>query len=486
MLAASAVLVALVAGIIGTSWGMIRATEAEADAIQSANQTQVALSQKVAALAVAQKSERTKSEQLWQALVAQARAHRLSRRPGQRFESLETLQQATRLARTLDLPGENVQELRNAAIATLAVPDLYLTGPWNTWPADAVGLDFDEAHAIYARTDRAGNCSIRRAVDNVEIERLPGLGGPAVPSLSRDGKFIALNHMNSAQTQGKGVQIWLLDGSPPRKLLSEAQARCISFRDSQQIALGYTDGTIRLFELPAGRQISRLAPDTLTYGINIALHPTEPLVAVCSYFGTVVQLRDVRTGKVLATSPQSDRATNLAWHPNGRTLAIACETGQIRLLDRAKWEVYRTLEVELTAASINFDPAGDRLALHGWGNIVALFDFQTGEKMIATTTGVAACRFSHDGLRLAGAVQDGKVGTWRVAGGQEFRTLNPSDAVTEKQEYSNAAVHPDGRLLACGLSDGFGLWDLGTGARWPSFRPVAQLTLFCLNRRGLC
>ncbi len=463
VLAGSAVLVALVAGIVGTSWGMLRATDAQAEAVQSANQKQIALSEKVAALAVAQKSERTKSEQLWQALVAQARAHRLSRRPGQRFESLATLQQATHLARTLHLPAENFQELRNAVIATLAVPDLYLTGPWNTWPADAFALDFDEAQAVYARTDRSGNCSIRRAVDDVEINRLPGLGGPSIPSLSRDGKFIALNSMNSAQTRGTGVQVWQLGESTPRKLLSEPQARCISFRDSQQIAFGYADGAIRVFELPTARQIGRLAPDTLIYAINIALHPTEPVVAISSYFGSVVQLRDLRTGKVLATSPQSDRPTNLAWHPNGRTLAVAFDTSQIRLLDRTTWETYRTLEPGLTASSINFDHAGDRLALQGWGNIVGLFNFHTGEKLITTTTRVATCRFSRECQRLAGAVHDGKVGTWRVTGGQEFRLLSPSQAVPETQKYSHAAVHPDSRLLACGLSDGFGLWDLETG-----------------------
>ncbi len=457
VLAASAVLLALVAGIVGTTWGMFRATKAEADALQAANQKQIAL-------ALAQQSERAKSEQLWQALVAQARAHRLSRRPGQRFESLETLQQATQLARTLHLPAENFQVLRNASIATLAVPDLYLDGPWRTWPADAIALDFDEAHLIYARTDRLGNCSIRRVADDVEIHRLPGLGGPAVPSLSRDGKFVAIYHMNREQNAGKEMQVWQLDGSNPRKLLAEAQALCAAFGNSQQIALAYRDGSIRLYELPLARELSRLAPDTLTNSVNIALHPTELLVAVGSYNEKALQLRDLRTGKVLASSSHLDRPTCLAWHPNGRSLAIGFDSGQIGLVDRTTWKVNRTLEVDLTATSINFDHTGDRLAVYGWGNIVGLLDVGTGEKLITTPPLIGTCRMSRDGLRMAGAVQEGRVGIWRVAGGQEFRTLTRPKAVPGQQEYFRAAVHPDGRLLACGLSDGFGLWDLATGS----------------------
>jgi len=72
--AASAVFLALVAGIIGTTWQMLRATDAETQAVRAAQRTQVALAEeqvalkdKVAALATSEKSERLRSEELWQA-----------------------------------------------------------------------------------------------------------------------------------------------------------------------------------------------------------------------------------------------------------------------------------------------------------------------------------------------------------------------------------------------------------------------------------
>jgi len=462
------VAVALVLGTVVSTWQAIRAMHAE-DLAKTGLEKETAArtdavneaKQKETALAATRKSERAKSENLWQALVNEARANRLSRRSGQRFESLETLQRATQLARSLNLPAENFQELRNAVIATLAVPDLYMAGTWNLWPGDASGLDFDETHALYARTDHQGNCSIRRVANDTEIHRLPGLGGPAVPSFSRDGKFVAVHHPDSSHM---GVQVWQLDGSMPRQLLSEAHAGSPTFRESQQVALAYDDGTIGVFELPSGRPLSRLAPETLTRPCSIALHPTEPLFAVASYYGSVVQVRDVETGKVLASLRQAGRAMRVAWHPDGRTLAVGYESKQILLYDRTTWQAYRALETRQAVTSIDFDRAGDRLAVTGWAGIVELFDVGTGQKLMATPPVVAAHRFSRDGLRLAGAVQDGKVGIWQIGGGREFRTL-VHNASPEKEGYFRVAVHPDGQLLAVATSDGFGLWDLASGGK---------------------
>jgi tetratricopeptide (TPR) repeat protein/serine/threonine protein kinase len=57
VLAASLVALALIGGVIGTTWGMFRATEAEADAKREAGEKTVALSEKVAALATAKANE---------------------------------------------------------------------------------------------------------------------------------------------------------------------------------------------------------------------------------------------------------------------------------------------------------------------------------------------------------------------------------------------------------------------------------------------
>ena len=93
----STVAVHLVGGIIGTTWGLVRATVAEADAVKEAKQKDAALTDKVAALRAAQQSERDANDQLFLALLNQARAGRFSRQMGQRVDSLAALEKAARV-----------------------------------------------------------------------------------------------------------------------------------------------------------------------------------------------------------------------------------------------------------------------------------------------------------------------------------------------------------------------------------------------------
>src|SRR5262249_32885761 len=69
VLAASLVVLALVGGIIGTTWGLIRATAAQANAVNEAKQKERALEDKQAALGEAQQSERDARDQLFLALL---------------------------------------------------------------------------------------------------------------------------------------------------------------------------------------------------------------------------------------------------------------------------------------------------------------------------------------------------------------------------------------------------------------------------------
>src|SRR5262249_15039694 len=161
-----------------------------------------------------------------------------------------------------------------------------------------------------------------------------------------------------------------------------------------------------------------LAADTLHREVGIALHPTEPLVAVCSYFGHVVQIRDVWTGKVQASLPQSGGATDVAWHPDGHTLAVGhADPPLILLYDRTTLKPL--LRMEAPAARLTFNHAGDRLAAHSWQGVLGLFDVGTGEKLFETPG--AARRFRRDDRSLAGGYHDGKLSPWQVGDGREYR-----------------------------------------------------------------
>jgi WD40 repeat protein len=169
--------------------------------------------------------------------------------------------------------------------------------------------------------------------------------------------------------------------------------------------------------------------------------------------------------------PQPARPNSVAWSPDGRTLAVGYgESTLICLYDRTTLQPYRTLEGTQRGTCLAFNHAGDRLAAQGWEDIGELFDVGTGQKLFATTARVDSRRFSRDDRRLAGGVQDGKLGIWQVGDSREYRTL-VRKAKPEKHEYGLGAVNADGRLLAVAMTDGFGLWDLATGSEF-AFIPV--------------
>src|SRR5262249_31419577 len=136
VLAASLVMLALLGGIIGTTWGMIRATDGEAAAGGGAKQKEDALKARESARADAK-------DQLFNALVQQARAGRSSNRVGQRFEALAAIRKAARMRVT--------PELRTEAIAALALPHVKIAQEWQAWPEGSLRIAFDDAYRRYVR-----------------------------------------------------------------------------------------------------------------------------------------------------------------------------------------------------------------------------------------------------------------------------------------------------------------------------------------------
>src|SRR5206468_12052146 len=102
---------------------------------------------------LARRAEREAKYSLFEARLAQARASRYSRQVGQRLESWKALTKAAALAGELALGEERLLELRNEAIACLALPDLRrVKGPWQGSPTGGPWhVEFDADLKRYSR-----------------------------------------------------------------------------------------------------------------------------------------------------------------------------------------------------------------------------------------------------------------------------------------------------------------------------------------------
>jgi serine/threonine protein kinase/WD40 repeat protein len=453
LMSAAVVTLALVAGAGVSIWQAILATQAETserEALTNLGEEQKATKRE---LRRTQEAEKKATLELFESLVAQARANRLSRRIGQRFQTLELVERATGMARQLKLPADRFRALRNEAIAALALPDLRVAKEWPE--ASGYMVHFDAKFERYARTDRHGNVQVRRADDAKVIYRLAGVGpGEANPMLSPDGSYL------SVWAAGR-VHIWKLAGAEPPPVLNIPALGPPSFSpDSRQLAVQESDGTIGVFDLATSARVRQLPKVARVF--EIAFHPSyERLALACLSFA---QVRDLQTGEVLWQKNLTDYWYRpVAWHPEGKTLALG--DGQaIALWDVAKDEQIGNLEMNNAAGTkFTFNSAGTVLASTGWHGVLRLWDPRTGRQLFSTRTGLQtpAPQFSADGRFLAATHYDQKLCIWEIAAANECRTLIASP-LKGKRPYGNVAISPDGRFLAAGAGGAFALWDLPT------------------------
>ncbi|HLN29984.1 MAG TPA: protein kinase [Gemmataceae bacterium] len=401
-------------------------------------------------------------EKLFESRVSEARALSLSRRPGQRFGSLALLDEAGQLAKMLRLPGERLDEVRNGALAALAMPDLYPEKTWPGFPEGSTYVDIDDGLAIYARTDRNGCCTLRRVADDREILSLQDsteAGQENWPFLSRDARFLAVRQANGR------LQVWQIDLDRPRKLLTAEEVVWVDFHPRlAQVAVAHGNGAIDLHDLSSGEKTS-LPPDELSHDVSIALHPSEPLVAVASYLARVVKIRDFRTGEVIKSLDMpSSSGFSIAWHPKGHTLGVS-GGGAIRLFDRATFACRLTFAANGGGGErLYFNHAGDRLATYGWNSAVQLYDVASGQMVfrVPNARPIFALRFDRADRWLAGFIEGNRLGIWQLADGREYRTL-VRRSVAGDGIYLSASLSPDSKLLAVSMADGVGLWDVDSG-----------------------
>src|SRR5262249_51131610 len=153
-----------------------------------------------------------------------------------------------------------------------------------------------------------------------------------------DGRFV---HHRCQLRSGWSTKLWTLDGEKPVVLVNGYQ--CIAFRaDSRQAAISYDDGTVRILDLPSGKEVARWH-DGLT-GCIIRWNPKLAQLALRG--GRLLKVVDVETGNVQMEKQfaASQMVTSLGWHPDGHIIACSDEPRIILLDARTGESVQQPLE----------------------------------------------------------------------------------------------------------------------------------------------
>jgi serine/threonine protein kinase/WD40 repeat protein len=428
VLAAALVALALVGGIVGTTWGMLRATAAQG---------------------AAQASERDATDQLFQALYNRARAGRYGRQPGQRLDSLDAVARAARIR-----PDER---LRDEATAALALPDVRRVPGWNAAPPGTAAVAYGGQYRVYARADAQGGISVRSIPDDREVRRLAA--GPILEEylfFSPDERFLV------GLGEGDVLRVWRVANGQPALGDELRGCRAHAFSpDGRLLAVGRQDEVL-CFDLATGREVKRWRLAATAH--TLAFHPDNGKLAVGYVGSRVVSVYDAASGALLTDLPVGAMSYQVvAWHPDGERLAVAGSDPRIQVWNVSARRQVATLEGHAhRVTTLTFHPEGELLASHGWDGQLLLWHPASGRQLMRLSS-VRAPHFSTDG-RWLGVTGDGdRADLLEVTPTREYRTLVNSAGAGRGEYGDYADISPDGRLLVLGMDEGARLWDLHTG-----------------------
>src|SRR5262249_31703860 len=255
----------------------------------------------------------------------------------------------------------SIDELRTEAIAALVLPDLELTkvlapDPQGiTWWQMAPDLD----RFVVARWD--GNVLIRQVKDE-KVLALPNLGPVQWfgVSFSPDGRYV----QQRTQTAQK---LWDVQGPIPVekvKTVAAGHEHNVAFSaDSKRVFFVADDGKILVYDTASGEELHRWHPGMRAD--RLACHPERDELAISE--GGIVRVFDIATGASRLQINHDAFVYWMAWHPNGKVLATACDDLKIRVWDGVTGALARQPFTHVSPGMVfQFSHSGDYLAGADW------------------------------------------------------------------------------------------------------------------------
>ncbi|RYD33137.1 MAG: WD40 repeat domain-containing protein, partial [Verrucomicrobiaceae bacterium] len=406
-----------------------------------------------AALEAARASEERAREELFFSLQNQAQARRNSHRMGQRMESLAVLTQAAHIRAS--------PEVRDNAIAAMTLLDVEHGPVWRSRGGDALAITYDPFNQRSAGFGQDAAIHIHALPDDRELQYLKPDPAFPVGAVIRQMQFSPDGRLLACLDDTGQLGLWRWESG--ESILRKTPEKCLSLAfspDSRRLAV-WQEGWLSCFDLRTREAVHRWPEPEGIYSMDF--HPDNRRLAVGHRGAGTMAVYNTDNGERLASLLTGDnREAVVAWHPDGRLLAVGGSDPRIQIWNVAGMRKVAVLEGHSQQVNfLKFHWEGDMLASMSWDGTMRLWQPSPGRLLMRLPS--RWMDHSREG-RWAGVLrpENGQAQFWGLVMSAEYHTFLNMFPDSESS-LREGDISPDGTLLALGASDGVRLWDVARG-----------------------
>jgi RNA polymerase sigma factor (sigma-70 family) len=290
------------------------------------------------------------------------------------------------------------------------------------------------------RSLRLWSAADGRTRASYQVEKAPDPNQPVLPP--------ALLPPNPAALVGGAMQAPMSDAGLTAPVL------CFS-PDDAVLAVGDTEGGVRLWDVKAGKEALRLFAGQEKEFVGFAFSPDGKRLATAGRDG-VVRLWDASGEEQRTLKGHEGPVNAVAFSPDGALVLSGGEDQTARLWKAEGEEVRQFVGHRHAVLAVAFSRDGKRVATAGADDSVRLWEADSGEQTRRFQGSAAALRFSADGKTLAAGGPSLPFHLWELETGKELRQVEVGPG-----EVQAVGLSADGRAVAAAGIDQLGVVPAG-------------------------
>ena len=235
---------------------------------------------------------------------------------------------------------------------------------------------------------------------------------------------------------------------------------CAMSANGLRLVTGHEDGTMAIWDVPAGTKILDLEGHT-EWVLSVAFSPDGARVVssagrlTTSGEAIAALVWDASSGqRLLALKGHEKMVWSARFSPDGRWIVTGSNDGTARIWDAASGQERSAFRsAAITGAdpgavtAVAFSPDGQWIVTGHWMKVAVIWDVASGQPLRVLnghSNALTSVEFSPDGRRVFTAARDLSLRVWDAASGRELLACHYPGA----SEARLAGVSPDGRSLA--------------------------------------